>query len=82
MVGGFRIDEPDDDKRDDTEADKDEVVACIDSIEKRGSDEGDNEVEKPVGARAERHALGASTEREDFGTKEPGTGAPGGTEEE
>lgn len=82
MVGGFGINEPDDDKRDDTKADEDEVVACIDSVKKRRSNEGDNEIEKPVGARAERHALGASAKREDFGAEEPGAGAPGGAKEE
>jgi len=44
----FRIHEVDDDARDDTEAEENEVIPARDGLEKRGCDEGYDKVGHPV----------------------------------
>lgn len=62
-----------------TEASDDDIVVAADASESVRGRHADDEVEDPIAAGRERHALAAASEGEDLGGEEPGHRSPGET---
>ena len=62
----FRIQEENDDARDDAEPEENEVVSTRNGVEERGRDEGYDKVGRPVRDGRQRHPLCAGAKREDL----------------